>query len=248
VTIPAAAARDDDIYRIGYLALLAAPMLLNSQALAVAVYALWGLVAVVAVCWRQAGPVAAVALPALAYAILVALAVGGLAWAGAALAPVALLLLAALLPRAETAPAARDWGLAVMAVAWGSAGALALIGLQTIPAPLGSAGVAVVGALLGYAAGRRAAAAQGLRQRVAVGVGATFAVGGVVTLAAREYSVATVVAVILGLFLASVAPEPPRPAQGGLAAVVEVQQMLVYVAPLSFAILWLLHTFFFQSP
>jgi hypothetical protein len=24
--------------------------------------------------------------------------------------------------------------------------------------------------------------------------------------------------------------------------------MLVYVAPLSFAILWLLHTFFFQSP
>jgi len=245
VTLPAAATRDEDLYRIGFLALLTAPMLLNSHALAVAVYGLWGLVALVAVCRRAAGPLAAVAPAGVAYLIIVALAVAGPAFAGAALAPVALLLLVALLPRWATAPAAADWGLAVMGVAWAGAGALALIGLQTIPAPLGSAGLAVAGALLAYVAGRRAAATQGLRPRVAVGVGATFAGGGVVTLAAREYSVATVVAVILGLFLAGVAPEPPRPARHGLAAVAEVHQMLVYVAPLSFAILWLLHTFFF---
>ncbi|MGI8587068.1 MAG: hypothetical protein ACR2M0_05195 [Chloroflexia bacterium] len=173
-----------------------------------------------------------------AYIAPVALLTAGPAYVGAALAPLAVLGLVALLPRSDTGPAAGDWANGVVAVAWAVLGVAALFGLRTIPETLGSAAMPVVGALLAYATGRRAASMQGFSNRVALGVGMTLAVAGSIAFSDTKQAVATVLGVALGITLSQFAPAPPRSSRPGMTALMEAQQQVVFAAPITFGILW----------
>jgi len=198
------------------------------------------------------GPLAvrSVYLPACAavFLLLALSRVVGLAGLGAALAPVAVGLLVVLLPRPDTAPAAAQWGLAVAAVLWTVVGALGLIGLTTLPTPLGSAAIPVLGALIAYNAGLRAGLRQGLSERVATGIGMTLAVAGAIALWPTGLAnFALVGGLALGLLAVQVAPAPPASAppvvrQTTLTALLAAHGQIVFVAPLTFALLWLVRT------
>lgn len=157
---------------------------------------------------------------------------------GPALAPLAALGLVALLPRHDTGPAATDWANGMVAVAWAALGVAGLFGLRTIPETLGSAAMPVVGALLAYATGRRAASMQGFSNRVALGIGMTLAVAGSIAFSDTKQAVATVLGVALGITLSQFAPAPPRSPHPGMTALMEAQQQVVFAAPITFGILW----------
>ena len=252
---PARVARtpaDPALRQIGWLAGLLA-VAVPGGAASVAGLAIWGLVALAAWLmgatgrpgWQGATGIGAGA-GYLAIVIL-GLGLGRADLAGVALAPLAVLLLAMLLPRAETAPAAADWGLALVGLAWAATGVFGLVGLLAFPGPFGSAAVPVLGAVLAAAAGRRAARMQGFSERVAAGVGATLAVAGVLALGGSGQTAVLVLGTVLGLVLATLAPAPPAaaplPHQAWTAATA-VHQQLVFVAPLSAALLWLVRTLF----
>jgi hypothetical protein len=133
------------------------------------------------------------AVPLIAYAILVASGLAGqIAWTGAALAPVALLLLAG---------------------------------------------------LLAYTAGRRAGLIQGLSERVAIGMGTTLALSAPIMLSTGLQAVGMVLGLVGGLVLANLAPPPPVVARPYLSALLAVQHQLLFVAPLTVVLLWLVRTF-----
>ncbi len=166
-----------------------------------------------------------------------------IAWGGAAIAPLAVLLLAFLLPRRDTAPAAADWGRMLALVLWVAFGVFGLMGLLTIPTPLGPAVVPVLGALIAYNAGRRAGQRQGLSERVATGIGLTLAVAGAIALGPTgPANLALVGGLALGLLAVQVAPAPPVGRTGGSNALLAAHGQIAFVAPLTFALLWLVRT------
>jgi hypothetical protein len=241
------AAGDMQVWQIGLLALLIVVVLLPQSLRAIAL-GLWGGAALL---FRRAGDgpwpardLARYTVPLLAYAILVAPGlIGQIAWTGAALAPVTLLLLTALLPRPDTAPAARDWAGQVAGVLWAALGVLALAGLATLPELLGSAAVVVLAGLLAYTAGRRAGLIQGLSERVAIGMGTTLALSAPIMLSTGLQALGMVLGVVGGLVLANLAPAPPVVSRPYYSAVIAVQHQLLFVAPLTVVILWLVRTF-----
>jgi hypothetical protein len=241
------AAADSQVWQIAWLALLIVVLLLPESPRAV-LLGLWGGVALL---FRLvgAGPLPArgllrIAAPRLAYQILVAPGLAGRpARTAAALAPVTLLLLAGLLPRRDTAPAAHDWAAQVVGVLWAALGILALAGLATMPEQLGSAAVVVLAGLLAYTAGRRAGLLQGLRERVAIGVGTTLALSAPIMLSSGIPAVAMVLGLVGGLFLTNLAPPPPALTRPYLGALITIQHQLLFVAPLTVVILWLVRTF-----
>ncbi|HUS17141.1 MAG TPA: hypothetical protein VM536_19255 [Chloroflexia bacterium] len=163
--------------------------------------------------------------------------------AGALLAPVSVVLLATLLPRRDLAPAAAAWGGTLAWVLCLTVAAASLIALAGLPAPIGSAAVPLLAALLAYTAGRRAARAQGFSDRVAVGMGVTLGVFGVVTLSGGSDAVATVAGLAFGVVGASLAPAPPAPTTAIWAAPAAVLRELVFVAPMSLGLLLLMRAF-----
>jgi hypothetical protein len=241
------AAGDAQVWQIGLLALLILVVLLPEIPRA-GLLGLWGGAALL---FRLAGdaPLPAgslprYAVPLLAYVILVAPGLAGqLAWTGAALAPVTLLLLAGLLPRQDTAPAAHDWAAQVAGVLWAAFGILALAGLATVPELLGSAAVVVLAGLLAYTAGRRAGLIQGLSERVAIGMGATLALSAPIMLSSGLQAVAMVLGLVGGLVLANLAPPPPVVSRPYFNAVIMIQHQLLFVAPLTVVLVWLVRTF-----
>ncbi len=241
------AAGDAQVWQIGLLALLILVVLLP-ESLRAGLLGLWGGAALL---FRLAGdgPLPAGSLlrnaaPLLAYLILVAPGLAGqIAWTGAALAPVTLLLLAGLLPRQDTAPAAHDWAAQVAGVLWAALGILALAGLATVPEQLGSAAVVVLAGLLAYTAGRRAGLMQGMRERVAIGMGTTLALSAPIMLSSGLQAVAMVVGLVGGLFLANLALPLPALARPYFGALITIQHQLLFVAPLTVVILWLVRTF-----
>ncbi len=171
---------------------------------------------------------------------LLALNVFGLNWVGVALAPIAVILLAGLLPYQDTAAAAANWGIGLVAVLWAAIGLLGVAGLLTIPMPLGSAAVPVLGALIAYNAGRRAGQRQGQSDRVATGIGVTLAVAGAIALGPVGLAnLALVAGLLLGILAAAAAPAPPVGRSGATTALLAAHGQLVFVAPLTFALLWL---------
>jgi hypothetical protein len=241
------AAGDVQVWQISLLALLIAVVLLPEIPRA-GVLGLWGGAALL---FRLAGDgplpardLARYAVPLIAYAILVAPGLAGqIAWTGAVLAPVALMLLAGLLPRPDTAPAAQDWAAQVGGVLWAALGVLALAGLATAPELLGSAAVVVLAGLLAYTAGRRAGLIQGLSERVAIGMGTTLALSAPIMLSTGLQAVGMVLGLVGGLVLANLAPPPPVVARPYLSALLAVQHQLLFVAPLTVVLLWLVRTF-----
>ena len=241
------AAGDAQVWQIAWLALLIVVVLLPESLRAV-LLGLWGGAALL---FRLAGDaplppggLSRYAAPLLAYLILVAPGLAGQpALTGAALAPVTLLLLAGLLPRRDTAPAAHDWAAQVAGVLWAAVGILTLAGLATIPEQLGSAAVVVLAGLLAYTAGRRAGLMQGMRERIAVGIGTTLALSAPIMLSSGIPAVAMVLGLVGGLFLANLAPPPPVLARPYLGALILIQHQLLFVAPLTVVILWLVRTF-----
>ncbi len=166
-----------------------------------------------------------------------------LTWAGVLLAPVVVILLAGLLPLQETKLAAADWGMGIAAVLWTAVGVLGIQGLLTIPTPLGPAVVPVLGALIAYNAGRRAGQRQGLSERVATGIGLTLAVAGAIALGPTgAANLALVGGLALGLLAVQVAPAPPVGRTGGSNALLAAHGQIAFVAPLTFALLWLVRT------
>ena len=178
----------------------------------------------------------------IAYTLLV-LGFINIAWAGAALAPLSVLLLAMLLPRHNTALAGANWGYALVLMLWGAVGVFGLLALLTIPTPLGPAVVPVLGALIAYNAGRRAGQRQGLSERVATGIGLTLAVAGAVALGPTgAANLALVLGLVLGLLAVQLAPAPPVARETAVTALLVAHGQIVFVAPLTFALLWLVRT------
>ena len=180
--------------------------------------------------------------------VLVALSILDLNWLGLALPLQAVILLAGLLPFQETKPAAADWGMGVAVVLWTAIGILGIQGLLTIATPLGSAAIPVLGALIAYNAGLRAGQRQGLSERVATGIGMTLAVAGAIALGPTGVAnLALVGGLALGLLAVQVAPAPPALAapvvrQTTVTALLAAHGQIVFVAPLTFALLWLVRT------
>jgi hypothetical protein len=168
-----------------------------------------------------------------------------LSWVGVALAPVTIGLLALLLPRQDTGPAARDWGQGLLLVLLGVFSMLGLLGLLTIPVPIGWAAVPVLGGLIGYHAGRRAGLMQGQSEKVATGIGIVIGLsGGILLGPSGGPGVMLVIGLVGGLLAANLAPPPPPVARRDTRAMLVVYQQLVFVAPLTYALLWLAQTFF----
>ena len=122
---------------------------------------------------------------------------------------------------------------------------LGLLGLLTIRVPIGWAVVPVLGGLIGYHAGRRAGIMQGQSERVATGIGTVIALaGGILLGPSGGAGVMLVIGLIGGLLAANLAPPPPPAARRDTRALLQVYQQLVFVAPFTYALLWLAQTFF----